>query len=209
LIEEAIAQMRAAGATIIDPVTTGLDLIAMMPDMQSNYYEGIFSHDLYFRRLGSDAPIQSVEQLFEVGGDLVKPRIRQAYAELSAGGLDFHRPYHARLKTQEMVHDAILAMMDAYRIDVLVYPHKTRPPEPHGVRFPDRDNPVSSITGLPALLVPAGYTRAENGPISIEFMGRPFSEPLLFQVGYAYEQISNKRVHPRIVPPLAGESFVY
>lgn len=42
-----------------------------------------------------------------------------------------------------------------------------------------RDNPVSAVTGLPAIVVPAGVN-AEGLPIAIEFLGRSFSEPLLF-----------------------------
>jgi amidase len=65
------------------------------------------------------------------------------------------------------------------------------------------------VTGLPAVLVPAGYTKKENGPIAIEFLGRPFSEPTLFKVAYAYEQISKNRVTPPSVPALPGERFSY
>ena len=65
------------------------------------------------------------------------------------------------------------------------------------------------MAGLPALLMPAGYTKNENGPIALEILGRPFSEPTLFRIGYAYEQLSKNRKNPSSVPPLAGEQFVY
>jgi len=207
LVEAAIAEMKEAGATIIDPVTTHIDMISLMPEMRSNYFEGIFSYDVYFRRLGPDAPIRSVDELIERSGALVKPNIRRAYAELDR--LDHHAPYHARLKTQEMLKEALVKLMDAYQLDALVYPFKSRPPEPHLESYRDRDNPVSSVTGLPAILVPAGYTEAEMGPISIEFLGRPFSEPVLFRIAYGYEQQSRMREHPATVPPLDGESFQY
>ncbi len=68
---------------------------------------------------------------------------------------------------------------------------------------------MSSVTGLPAVLVPAGYTKRENGPIAIEFLGRPFSEPTLFKLAYAYEQVSHNRKTPPTTPPLPGERFEY
>jgi amidase len=83
------------------------------------------------------------------------------------------------------------------------------PPPKHLDKGIDQDNPLSSVTGLPALLVPAGYTRNENGPIAIEFLGRPWSEPTLFRVGYAYEQLSKNRQQPAATPSLPGERFDY
>jgi amidase len=61
-------------------------------------------------------------------------------------------------------------------------------------------------TGLPAVLVPAGVN-AEGLPIALEFLGRPFSEPTLLKLAYAYEQASHKRVAPKSTPHLAGEVF--
>jgi amidase len=99
--------------------------------------------------------------------------------------------------------------MDKYRLDVLVHPFKSVPPEGHLERGAEKDNPLSSVTGLPALLVPAGYTAKVNGPIAVEFLGRPFSEPTLFKLAYAYEQISKNRKVPSTTPALAGERFEY
>jgi amidase len=71
-----------------------------------------------------------------------------------------------------------------------------------------RDNPLSAVTGLPAIVVPAGVT-AEGLPIAIEFLGRPFSEPRLIQLAHAYERASRMRKAPPTTPPLAGEEFRY
>lgn len=207
LVEASIQIMKDAGATIIDPVSTGLDLFPILSESRSNYYEGQFSYDMYFRRLGPDAPIRSVEELLEIGGDLVKPRIREAAGEFNS--LMHLKEYHAILKTQEMLKSSVIELMDKYQLDVLVHPFKTVPPEGHLERHPEKDNPLSSVTGLPALLVPAGYTKNENGPISVEFLGRPFSEPTLFKVGYSFEQASMLRKNPENTPPLPGETISY
>lgn len=71
-----------------------------------------------------------------------------------------------------------------------------------------RDNPVSAITGLPALVVPAGVN-SEGLPISIEFLGRPFSEQVLFSLGYGYEQATHHRITPDTTPPLQGEEISF
>jgi amidase len=206
MIEAAIEQMKAGGATIIDPVTTNMELLAIDRELRTNFWEGPYSYDLYFRRVGANTPIKNMDDLIRVGGDLVKPKIILAYQEKDL----HHNPeYLARRRTQASVKEAILKAMDYYDVDVLVHPFKTLPPEGHGVRITEKDNPISSITGLPAVLVPAGYTKDVNGPISIEFLGRPFSEPTLFQAAYGYEQISKVRKTPELTPARKGEKISY
>lgn len=148
-----------------------------------------------------------MDDLIYKGGDLVKPSIAKGYKEFTSL---MHQPdFLARRDTQEMLKTAVVELMDKYRLDVLVHPFKSMPPPGHLERGVDQDNPLSSVTGLPALLLPAGYTSKENGPIAIEFLGRPFSEATLFKLGYAYEQISKIRKSPAAVPPLSGERFSY
>jgi Asp-tRNA(Asn)/Glu-tRNA(Gln) amidotransferase A subunit family amidase len=207
LIEQAIAQMKAAGAVIVDPVSTGIDLFPLLEDTRTNYYEAQFSYNLYFRRLGPNAPIKNMDDLIAKGGDLVKPSIVKAYTEFHS--LMHHPDFLARRDTQEMLQQEIVALMDKYRLDVLVHPFKSVPPPGHMEKGVDQDNPLSSVAGMPAILVPAGYTKQENGPIAIEIMGRPFTEPTLFRVAYAYEQLTHNRKVPPTTPPLAGEHFTY
>jgi len=207
LIETAIKQMKEAGAVIVDPISTGLDLFPLLDETRTNYYEAQFSYDLYFRRLGPNAPIKNMDELLAKGGKLVKPSIVKAYGEFRSL---MHQPdYLARRTTQETLQAEVIALMDKYRLDVLVHPFKTMPPPPHLERGVDQDNPLSSVAGLPAVLVPAGYTKNENGPIAIEILGRPFSEPTLFKVAYAYEQVSKNRKPPPTTPALPGERFTY
>jgi Asp-tRNA(Asn)/Glu-tRNA(Gln) amidotransferase A subunit family amidase len=71
-----------------------------------------------------------------------------------------------------------------------------------------RDNSISSTTGLPAIVLPAGLN-GEGLPLALEFLGRPFSEPKLIELAYGYEQASRARVAPRIAPHLSGEVFPY
>ncbi|MEM1214686.1 MAG: amidase family protein, partial [Bacteroidota bacterium] len=49
----------------------------------------------------------------------------------------------------------------------------------------------------PCLTVPMGYT-AEGEPKSLTFIGRPFTEDKLLQMGYAFEQLTRKRVSPEL-----------
>ena len=50
----------------------------------------------------------------------------------------------------------------------------------------------SNATGLPAMSIPCGFTRA-GLPIGLQLIGRPFEEARLFQVAHAYEAVSPSR----------------
>ena len=60
---------------------------------------------------------------------------------------------------------------------------------------------LSPALGFPALTVPAGFT-SDGFPVGIEFLGRPFSEEILFGLGYAYEQATMHRRPPVTTPAL-------
>ncbi|GAA3511640.1 amidase family protein [Aquimarina addita] len=53
----------------------------------------------------------------------------------------------------------------------------------------------AAMAKYPALTVPMGYD-TDGEPKGLTFITKPFSEALLLKLGYAYEQISNKRKAP-------------
>jgi aspartyl-tRNA(Asn)/glutamyl-tRNA(Gln) amidotransferase subunit A len=76
-------------------------------------------------------------------------------------------------------------------VDVIVVPTTAYPAYPIGRSSPQADmrsltRPVS-LTGLPALAVPCGFTSA-GLPVSMQLIGRAWEESTVLGVGYAYEQ---------------------
>lgn len=53
-----------------------------------------------------------------------------------------------------------------------------------------RNTRPTNYLGLPALSVPAGFS-ANGLPLAFQLMGRPFSEPLLFRAGNAYQSVTD------------------
>jgi amidase len=213
IVESAIAKMKEQGAVIVDGLTLGVDAFPLLdgtgPDAfaRTNYYEGQFSYNLYFRRLGPNAPIRNMDELIAKGGKLLKPSIAKAYGEFRS--LQTNADFIARRDTQETMAALMQELMAKHRLDAMVYPFRSVPPPKHLERQIEADNSFSSIAGMPAVVMPAGYTKETNGPIAIEFLGQPFSEPTLFKLAYAFEQGAKLRKLPPTTPALPGEVFTY
>jgi Asp-tRNA(Asn)/Glu-tRNA(Gln) amidotransferase A subunit family amidase len=148
-----------------------------------------------------------MDELIAKGGSLLKPNIAQAYREFHS--IQNHPDFLARRDTQETMAAAMQELMRKYRLDAIVYPFRSVPPNKHLESYPESDNSFSSVSGMPAIVMPAGYTKETNGPIAIEFLGMPFSEPTLFKLAYAFEQTAKIRKLPPTTPALAGEKFSY
>lgn len=205
LIEAQVEVLRQQGAVVLDGLSIGMDLVKFFPLARASTEEFIETFRAYAARRGDSLPFPSLTALVESGQLL--DNLREDYLEyLEVGSTEFDPLYLAKLRNRENIRGLLVELMDRYELDALVHPFKglAAPPLGTGDRGP-RDNPVSAITGLPALVVPAGVN-SEGLPISMEFLGRPFSEPVLFRLGYAYEQATGHRVLPETTPPLPGES---
>jgi len=219
LAEKAIFALHAAGAGVYDPVLLGINLERTRM-LKVNYWEAETILDKYFVDFGPNAPFHSVREM-------VEKYPNQAKAEFAENlkyspGLD--PEYQARLAGRKALREAVVALMDKFSLDAVVFPYKTVPAnkltqrEPNddainrvvrsGDRVGDSDNYLSSMTGLPGLLVPMGYTK-EGVPLSLEFLGRPFSEPKLLRLASGFEAQTKHRKPPRYTPALAGEHFEY
>ena len=211
LAAEALVRLKEAGAVLVDPVDLDFDLIEALGGATVGNFERKFAHNWYLSRLPADAPIRSVDEMIAKAPDIVSNSVRQAAKVVS---LDHNADYLARLKKQEMIRNALVALMDKYQLEVLVYPYKTSPAAKIVGADTGRDPEetaagnanTSANPGLPALFPPAGLTK-EGLPIGMQFLGRPWSEPTLVALGYSYEQASPPRLPPPHAPALPGEAL--
>jgi Asp-tRNA(Asn)/Glu-tRNA(Gln) amidotransferase A subunit family amidase len=200
LVDRAVADLRKAGATLVDPFV--IPEFAEFGPRPHPHSEVRAAFERYLKTTGPGYPktvaelvaTEKFHPLHEAG--LIAAR------DAPDPGVD---PIVKKLEADEIrMRAAYLAAMDAAKVDAIMMPAASYPPKLNG----DRNTTPTGTTcwiasGLhwPALIVPMGYT-SEDLPSGLQIVGRPWSEPALIEIGYAYEQATRHRKPPASVPPL-------
>jgi Asp-tRNA(Asn)/Glu-tRNA(Gln) amidotransferase A subunit family amidase len=103
---------------------------------------------------------------------------------------------------------ALRSILEADRLDALIYPTWSNPPRLIGdLRSPAGDNSQSlaPASGFPAITVPMGFVYGTL-PVGLQILGDAWSEPELLGLAYSYEQATHHRRPPASAPPLSGGS---
>jgi amidase len=212
LAKSAIAVFGAHGAQVFDPVALGIDLPNYLAANSSpSRFERLQAIEQYLSRHGPEYPFKTAaELLLDHPGVPGRPRDR----EMIEHPIDLDRDpeYRATLEGRAKLRDAVIALLDRYDLDALIYPHKLHGPLKIGPRDdPERDytpNQMSPVTGLPAFIVPMGFT-PQGLPVGLEILGRPWSEPKLIKLASGFEAATDNRRVPKTTPPLAAERIAY
>ena len=205
VIDEAIDELRAAGVTVVDPVSV------VDPERlaEARVLHLEFKRDLerYLREWATDVPHETMADLLETGEihPWIEERMdRSAILDVDVDALGENHEYQRRLARRTRLRDETLAAMADADVDALVYPPSTVPP----VEIPDRQ-PFSELhcelaahTGLPAVVVPAGFTE-DDLPVGLELLGRPFAERRLLALARAVEREIQGRRPPADFGPVA------
>jgi Asp-tRNA(Asn)/Glu-tRNA(Gln) amidotransferase A subunit family amidase len=191
--------------------------------------EGKYMIDRYLRERG-DANIKSNADLIAKArfyNDPSFPDRKQAREQAErATVLDSATRMQGRFAIQTM----LLQCMQEQRLDALVSPMATVPPRKMTSPREPTVNGRSPVgwsligqQGFPAITVPAGFTtevwdRARDGsgtrlvgpiaaalPVGVDFIARPFDEPMLFKIASAYEAATRHRKPPSEFGPLKDE----
>ena len=208
LFYKAIDDLAAAGATIVDP----LEITDFNKITESIGYCGRFRYDVgqYLKTL-EEPPFLDVNKVLETG----------EYAPESKEDFDYYAQYPLDIKPDDWdepcptwpndpIRNQLLAntieAMDHARLDALIYPTWSNPPAhiDAAVEEYKGDNSQWLVpdAGLPAVTVPMGYWR-DKLPAGLHFVGRPYSEGVLIELAYAYEQKTKHRRPPAGFGPVA------
>jgi amidase len=198
---KAVEDLRRLGATVIELNTPDLDSGKISSDISVHLYE--FKPAINAYLAAGNAPVKSLEEIISSGkfhpniGDSIK----------KAQNLEMNDGYRLRLQKRSELQQRVMKIMADDRLDAIVFPHQQRLVVPVGETQVERNGALGSVTGFPSIVVPAGFstpTQTANlgVPVGIEFLGRPWSEKVLIEIGYGYEQATKHRRPPPTAPPL-------
>jgi len=156
-----------------------------------------------FSERNAASVIEATERTRQFGfGTEVKRRIMLGTYALSAGYYDAY--YVKAQKVRTLIKREFDQVFEEY--DALVTPTSPIVPFKLGEKLEDPMQMYLSdictlpmnIAGIPAISIPAGF--ADNLPIGMQIIGKPFSEQTLLRIAFAYEQATDW--HKR-KPPLS------
>ena len=201
VIRAALDAMEAAGAEVVEAELPGVpDLLqggSIVP------VEFKFQLADYLRAPG--APVRSLREILDSG--LYHAAVEERYRRSDdVRGLD-DPDYLQALARRAPLRQVVTRLLDAERLDALAYPTLRRTAAPIGLPQHGNNCALSAVSGLPAIVVPAGYA-ADGMPVGIELLGRAWQEGELVRLAYSYEQLTRHRRPPASTPSLSAPSSV-
>lgn len=211
----AVDTIAKAGATIFPVTIPEVDMAERSgAPLAVSAYETVRVMNEYFASLGPRSKYKNLTAYVAAASDTT-PSVLKGFKQALAMQDPQHDPEYAiRLGRQASFRDALVRVMDDLKLDALFYMHQKRLVVPVGADQVERHGFLSSSTGLPAITVPGGFSPPTKDapigvPLGVEFLGRPFAEPLLFRLAYGFEQATQFRRNPASTPALPGEVFTY
>ena len=189
IIHNSLEKIKDKGVELID-ITENIDADQLVNEVSVHLYDLKTDLGKYLESLGDRSSVHSLEDLIQSGKyhEGIEDNIKYANT-LDTDSLEYKERLIKRLKTQNKV----MEIMAKYNLDAIVYPHQKRPVVKVGEAQVDRNGVLGSVTGFPSIVVPAGFTEPTSSaplgvPVGIEFLSKQWNEPVLIEIGYAFEQ---------------------
>lgn len=205
LLEAAIADLRAAGAVVVDSLAVPHHGDYRGAEWNILLYE--FKHGLneYLADLGEAAPVRTLADVIafnEADRERSMPYFGQEIFLLAEAKGDLTEPeYLEALETAKLAGAGIDSILRQHELDALVAP--TGSPAwaidlVTGDHFLGASSAPAAVAGYPNVTVPMG--QVFGLPVGLSFFGGAWTEPRLIALAYAYEQATRHRAPPGFAP---------
>lgn len=197
IIYESLEVMKNNGALLI-PIEEEINTDELVNEVSVHLYELKAHLNSYLEKLEPKAKVSSLTDIIASGKyhKGIEENIKLAET------LDINTSeYNKRIAKREELKNLIMEIMAKYNLDAIVYPHQKQAVVKIGKIQVDRNGVLGSVTGFPSCVVPAGFTKptltAPIGvPVGLEILSRKWSEPVLFEIAYGFEYVTNHRKVP-------------
>ncbi|HSB92532.1 MAG TPA: amidase [Flavitalea sp.] len=205
LVSKVVADLKKQGAEVIE-IEVPRDPQTGKNSFQVLLYEFKDGLNKYFTSLGDQANVKNVEQLIEFNKrDSVELKyFDQHLLELAQekGDLESKEYQDALAAMLKATRDnGIDKVMNELKLDAIVAPTGSpawKTDLINGDHFMGGSSSLAAVSGYPNITVPMGFI--DELPVGISFFGRAWSEPVLLEIAYAYEQSTKHRKAPKYIP---------
>jgi amidase len=203
IMETSIETMRKEGAKIVDPTEIPTTKDLWEPEYEVLLYEFKADLNAYLAGLGSDAPVESLEEVIkfnEDNRDKTMPFFGQdiMLKAQEKGPLDSPEYINALEKCQKLAKtEGLDYVLNEHQLNAVVAPsggpawltdHVT------GDHFSGGSSSLAAVSGYSSITIPAGYIHGL--PIGMSFIGGAYQEPVLIRLAYSFEQATLVREPP-------------
>ncbi len=205
LMEDLIGEMKKHGAVIVDP--TDLESYGKFDDTENTVllYELKTDLNAYLaNRTGAPASLKELIDFNQRNKNKEMPYFGQdLFIKAEAKGPLTSKEYLDALEANHRLtrKEGIDGVMDKFQLDAILAP--TGGPAwitdlANGDHSTGGSSNAAAVAGYPDITVPAGFVFGL--PVGISFFGRAWSEPTLFKIAYAFEQMTKARKAPQFLP---------
>jgi amidase len=203
LMYRAVQKMEELGAEVIE-----IDRISETnvggDSFQVLLYEFKDGLNRYFASLGEDAPVSSIEELAELTRShpdetaiFDRELIFMAAEKEGLDSEEYQNALERMLRYSR--EEGIDKVMDEHNLDAIVSPTGSpawKTDLTLGDNFKLSSSSPSARAGYPIITLPMG--QIDGLPAGLSFFGRAWSEPVLLEIAYAYEQATQHRFAPSL-----------
>jgi amidase len=205
IVNQAIADMKAAGAVIVDPADIPTASKMDTCEMEVLLYEFKADLNAYLAARGPESPVHSLAELIAFD-EREKAREMPYFGQelfiraQKKGPLTAAAYTTARTTCRSLARaQGIDLVLRRHHLDAIVAP--TGSPAwttdlVNGDHFTGASSTPAAVAGYPSITVPAG--QAFGLPVGLSFIGTAKSEARLIALAYAYEQATKHRQPPAL-----------
>lgn len=172
--------------------------------MLYEYKDGL---NKYFRSLGPNAAIKSLEELiaFNRNDSIELKFYNQKYLEMAQEKGDLNDEAYQKALANMLKgsrEEGIDRIMNLHHLDAIIAPTGSpawKTDLINGDSFQLGSSSPAARAGYPNITVPMGFV--DELPVGISFFGSAWSEPILLEIAYAYEQGTKHRKAPKFLSP--------
>lgn len=183
---EAVKSLKASGAEVIEDI----EIPSAKAEWKYDVLTYEFKADLnaYLNSLEPWIPVRNLADVIEFNHRNEERMLKYGQevlleSEATSGSLK-EQEYVAALEFDQYYskEQGIDFALEKYRLDAILFPC-------------DEGSHISAKAGYPSIAVPVGYTDTGE-PVGITFAGTAYSEPVLIEIAYAFEQMTKARKAP-------------